>query len=57
MRWSPVGRIRVGASKSEEMKELLSRVADLPVHFTKEALLFPFPRLLMVIHQSIKTFY
>lgn len=39
---SPVGRIRVGTSKSEEMKELLSWVADLPVHFAKETWLEPF---------------
>lgn len=42
---SPVGRIRVGTSKSEEMKELLSPVADLPVRFTEETWLFPFPPL------------
>lgn len=45
MCWSPVGRIRVGASKSEQMKEPPSRVADLPVHFAKETWLFLFPSL------------
>lgn len=43
MYWSPVGRIGVGASKSEQMKELPSHVADLPVRLAKETWLFLFP--------------
>lgn len=45
MLWSPVGRIRVGACKSEQMKEPPSREADLPVRFAEETWLFLFPSL------------